>query len=59
MPSLDRGGQGGGGGGVQNELSGRVCWGSDNVPIMKDPLVKKKHTHTFFFHLYFCQGCLA
>ena len=36
---------GGGGGGLQYEMPRCVCWGSENVPIMKDVLGKNKHTH--------------
>ena len=35
-------GPGGGGGGLQYEMPGYLCWGSENVPIMKDTFYKKK-----------------
>ena len=40
---MGRGPGGGGGGGarLQYEMLGCVCWGSENVPIMKDA----KHNH--------------
>ena len=34
----------GGGGRLQYEMLGCVCWGSENVPIMEDAL-GQKHTH--------------
>ena len=34
-----------GGGDFSIKMPGCVCWGSKTVPILKDALGKKKHTH--------------
>ena len=36
---------GGGGGALQYEMPGCVCWGSENVPIMKDALCLKTYSY--------------
>ena len=36
---------GGGGGHSSIKIPGCVCWGSENVPILKDTLGTKKNTH--------------
>ena len=36
---------GGGGGRLQYEMPGYVCWGFETIPIMKDAVRYKKHTH--------------
>ena len=37
--------RGGGGVDLSIKMPGCVCWGSENVPILRDSLGKKKNTH--------------
>ena len=41
----DEGSLGGGEGRLQYEMPGCVCWGSENVPIMKDALGQKTYPY--------------